>query len=40
MSEDNPDLMICVILSSQIEREVIVSVGTEDGLAGGELWQQ
>ena len=40
MSEGDQDLMICVILSGQIEREVIVDVGTEDGLAGGELWQQ
>ena len=37
VSEGDHNLMICVILSGQIEREVVVSVGTEDGSALGEL---
>ena len=37
VSEGDQDLMICVILSGQFEREVGVSVGTEDGSALGEL---
>ena len=37
VSEDDQDLMICVILSGQFEREVVVSICTEDGSALGEL---
>ena len=37
MSEGDQSLMVCVVLSSEIEREVVVSVGTEDGSALGEL---
>ena len=37
MSEGDRSLTICVILTSEFEREVVVSVGTEDGSALGEL---
>ena len=36
VSEDGRELIICAILSGQIEREVAVSVSTEDGSAIGE----
>ena len=37
VNEGNQDLMICVFLSGEFEREVVVSIGTEDGSALGEL---
>ena len=36
VSEDGRELIICAILSGQIEREVAVSVSTEEGSAIGE----
>ena len=36
VSEDGQELIICAILSGQIERDVTVSVSTEDGSAIGE----
>ena len=35
MSEDDEELIICVILSGQNERDVMVSIGTEDRSAIG-----
>ena len=37
MNEGDQRLIVCVILSGEFEREVVVSVGTEDGSALGEL---
>ena len=36
VSEDGgQELSVCIILSGQIERDVVVSIGTEDGSAAG-----
>ena len=36
VSEDgHQELSVCIVLSSQIERDVAVSIGTEDGSAVG-----
>ena len=36
VSEDAPSITVCVVLSGEIEREVVVSTGTEDDSAMGE----
>ena len=36
VSEDALSLSVCVVLSGEIEREVVVSTGTEDDSAMGE----
>ena len=36
VSEDAPSITVCVFLSGEIEREVVVSTSTEDQSAMGE----